>query len=70
EMQVFQKLLGTDLNGAQLLQIARTTALRRVAVKRPAKAPYLGKQTADFQIRSPKTRFDVYLASPATDTSF
>ncbi|WP_456381154.1 class I SAM-dependent methyltransferase [Thiolapillus sp.] len=65
EMQSFQKLLGEDQNGPELLRIARETATKRVAIKRPRKAPFLGGQAADFQIHSPKTRFDVYLIPPA-----
>lgn len=61
EMQTFQKLLGPDQQGTALLQIARETARRRVAVKRPRKAPFLGDQAPSFQISGVKTRYDVYL---------
>lgn len=61
EMQSFQKLLGADQDGPQLLQIARTCTHGRVAVKRPLKAPFLGAQAPNFQILRPKIRFDVYL---------
>ena len=69
EMQAFQKLLGEDRNGPGLLRIARETAMKRVVVKRPRKAPCLGGQTADFQICGPKTRFDVYLTAPPADNA-
>jgi len=65
EMQSFQRLLGEDRNGPGLLRMARETARKRVAVKRPRKAHFLGGQAADFQIFGSKTRFDVYLTLPA-----
>ncbi len=61
EMQSFQKLLGEDRQGAEMLNIARQRVRKRVAVKRPVKAGFLGDETADFQILRPKIRFDVYL---------
>ncbi len=69
EMQSFRKLLGEDRNGPELLHIARQTAGKRVAVKRPRKAPFLGGQQADFQVFAPKTRFDVYLTAPPADSA-
>ncbi len=69
EMQAFQKLLGEDRNGPGLLRIAMETAKKRVVVKRPRKALFLGGQAADFQIHSPKTRFDVYLTAPPANSA-
>ncbi|WP_456413339.1 class I SAM-dependent methyltransferase [Thiolapillus sp.] len=69
EMQALQKLLGEDRSGPGLLHVARQTAGKRVVVKRPRKAPFLGGQRADFQICAPNTRFDVYLTAPPADSA-
>lgn len=61
EMQTFQRLLGADQSGPELLRIARATARKRVAVKRPRKAPFLADEEPAFQIHGAKTRFDIYL---------
>jgi 16S rRNA (guanine1516-N2)-methyltransferase len=61
EMRVLQLLLGPDQQGAGLLQAARRAALHRTAVKRPFRAGFLGDLPPDFQISSPKTRYDIYL---------
>ncbi|WP_456373630.1 class I SAM-dependent methyltransferase [Thiolapillus sp.] len=66
EMRTLQQLLGADRQGAELLTAARRKAGRRVAVKRPARADFLGQRKPDFQIRSPKTRYDIYLPSSAS----
>jgi 16S rRNA (guanine1516-N2)-methyltransferase len=68
EMQTFQKLLGPDQQGEALLQTARETTLKRVVVKRPRKAPFLGDQMPAFQINGAKTRYDVYLSVLPADT--
>ena len=61
EMYTLQQLLGPDQQGGQLLDAARRRAIKRVAVKRPARAPFLADLTPDFQVRAPKTRYDIYL---------
>ncbi len=61
EMQSLQRLLGQDSQGPELLQLARRRARRRVAVKRPFRADFLGKLAPDFQIKGVKTRYDIYL---------
>jgi 16S rRNA (guanine1516-N2)-methyltransferase len=63
EMRTLQLLLGPDQQGTQLLAAARQAARKRVAVKRPARAPFLGELAPDFQIQTPKTRYDIYLPS-------
>ncbi|BAO44203.1 class I SAM-dependent methyltransferase [Thiolapillus brandeum] len=63
EMRTLQLLLGPDQQGSQLLTAARQAARKRVAVKRPARAPFLGEVAPDFRIQAPKTRYDIYLPS-------
>lgn len=60
EMQLFQRLLGKDQNGAELLLTARQAAMKRTVVKRPLKAPWLGNLKPDADIRSRNTRYDIY----------
>ncbi|TVO78769.1 MAG: class I SAM-dependent methyltransferase [Sedimenticola selenatireducens] len=61
EMRLFQLLLGDDQDSAALLERALVLATRRVVVKRPAKAPFLGEQKPSVSITSPNTRYDIYL---------
>ncbi|WP_457668907.1 class I SAM-dependent methyltransferase [Thiolapillus sp.] len=68
-MQSLQKLLGADRDGPLLLRTAKAVTRKRVAVKRPLKAPCLDDQAADFQIVSSKVRFDVYLSDYTEDIS-
>lgn len=60
EMQLLRDLAGDDVDAVALLAHARTLA-PRVAVKRPARAPWLGDQKPDAQIPGTQTRFDLYL---------
>ena len=62
-MQALQRLLGQDLQGDSLLRVAQQNAGKRIAVKRPARAEYLGGVKPDFQVQAAKTRFDIYLSS-------
>ena len=61
EMRIFRQLVGDDPDSAELLTAARDIALNRVVVKRPAKAPSLGDQQPTMVIKSPNTRYDIYL---------
>lgn len=61
EMQIFQKLLGKNENGYDLLQLALEKAKHRVVVKRPRKGEYLNNQKPDYSIQGKSVRFDVYL---------
>jgi 16S rRNA (guanine1516-N2)-methyltransferase len=60
-MRLFQKLLGFDENGDALLQVALRVATKRVVVKRPDYAPFLGDKKPSMQIKGKKHRFDVYV---------
>ncbi|MEM7200198.1 MAG: class I SAM-dependent methyltransferase [Planctomycetota bacterium] len=61
EMQLFRELLGADPDAAELLAIARRAARRRVAVKRPLRAPPIAADV-DAVVRSRRVRWDIYLA--------
>lgn len=60
EMQLFQRLLGTDLDADDLLTPALLLATTRVVVKRPASAPFLMNVKPHSQVVSKKHRYDVY----------
>lgn len=54
-------LYGDKLNEEQtLLNAALATAIQRVVVKRPAKAPPLANSNPVGSIKSPNTRYDIY----------
>lgn len=60
EMQILQSLLG-HVENDQLLEAALKTAGKRVVVKRPKGAEFLGNLAPSHSIESKKTRYDVYL---------
>lgn len=62
EMRVFRDIVGADTDGAELLAAARQCAQKRVTVKRPVKAEWLGDMKPDAEIRSPNTRYDLYFS--------
>ncbi|MFW5450749.1 MAG: class I SAM-dependent methyltransferase [Methylophagaceae bacterium] len=61
DMRLLHQLAGPDTNSEQLLTIAQKTALKRVVVKRPKSAPFVGNQKPDTSIESKNTRYDIYL---------
>lgn len=60
-MQILQKLLGQDTDTEQLLTVARHCAKKRVVVKRPKGAEFIGNLKPAFDVASKNTRYDVYL---------
>ncbi|WP_438971279.1 class I SAM-dependent methyltransferase [Methylophaga sp.] len=60
EMQLLHQLIGPDLDSEELLSIARKKALKRVVVKRPKGADYVGMQKPSVSITSKNTRYDIY----------
>lgn len=61
DMQMFQHLVGADLDADALLEPARALAQHRVVVKRPNHAEFLAGVEPDAQVKSKKHRFDIYL---------
>lgn len=59
-MQIFRRLLDGDEDAEQLWQVAMTKARARVVVKRPVKAPPLGRAPT-HQFEGKTARFDMYL---------
>jgi len=61
EMRILRDIVGDNEDDEKLLNVALFRANKRVVVKRPKYADILGDIKPDFQIKSEKTRFDVYL---------
>lgn len=61
EMRLFRMLVGDDEDAAGLLELARSRAVHRVVVKRPARGGPLGDSAPDGCVRSPNTRYDLYI---------
>ena len=61
EMRFFRELVGNDTDAGQLLEMALKVAERRVVVKRPVKAPFLGDLKPSATVPGKTTRFDLYL---------
>lgn len=60
DMQLLHQLAGADTDSSELLTIAREKAGKRVVVKRPKGAEFVGEQKPAVSIQSKNTRFDVY----------
>ncbi len=60
EMRFFRRLVGDDADAGELLETALEVARRRVVVKRPAKAGFLGDKPS-ATLPGKTTRFDLYL---------
>jgi 16S rRNA (guanine1516-N2)-methyltransferase len=63
EMQLLQRLIGTDDDIVELVAAARAVATRRVVIKRPVWAAPVA-EAPDFTVEGSKVRWDVYLAPP------
>lgn len=61
DMRLLHDLAGPDTDSEQLLTSARASALKRVVVKRPKSAPFVGQQKPATSIESKNTRYDIYL---------
>lgn len=59
-MQVFQHLVGADADADELLPKSLAVARYRVAVKRPAGAPWLGNEKPGLVMEGKSVRYDVY----------
>lgn len=62
DMRLLHQLAGPDTDSEQLLEAARKTALKRVVVKRPKSALFVGDQKPATRIESKNTRYDIYLS--------
>mgnify|MGYP000859270657 CR=1 FL=1 len=61
EMRVFQHLVGADLDADKLLVPALRLAKKRVVVKRPDYATFLGEKQPHFSRETKNHRFDIYM---------
>ena len=61
EMRVLQRLVGSDPDSGALLAVALHRARYRVVVKRPVGSPWLGDIAPTTSVKSPNTRYDVYV---------
>lgn len=60
EMRIFQHIVGKDEDASTLLEPARKLAKKRVVVKRPQYAEFLGNVSPHVSIETKKHRFDIY----------
>lgn len=60
EMRLFRDVVGEDQDANALFLLARTVAKKRVVVKRPRKASFIGELSPAHQITGKSSRFDVY----------
>ncbi|MDB5970768.1 MAG: rRNA methyltransferase [Hydrocarboniphaga sp.] len=62
-MQMLRELTGGDADAAALLDAALASPARRVAVKRGAKAGWLGERKPTHELSGTQARYDIYLNS-------
>lgn len=63
EMQLLHKLVGADTDSNDLLSIAKQRVKKRVVVKRPKNAEFVGDQKPTVSIEGKTTRYDVYVTT-------
>lgn len=61
DMRLLHQMVGADTDSEQLLVAARQAANKRVVVKRPKGADYVGNIKPATSIASKNTRYDIYL---------
>jgi 16S rRNA (guanine1516-N2)-methyltransferase len=61
DIRALQELLGPDRDSGALVEVALQHARRRVVVKRPRRAGWLGDRKPDTCIDSKRTRYDIYV---------
>lgn len=62
DMRLLHQLAGPDTDSEQLLTTARNTAQKRVVIKRPKPAPFVGNHKPATSIESKNTRYDIYIS--------
>lgn len=68
EMRLIRDIVGTDLDAAQLMQVALETAQNRVVLKWPLRAePMPGVRKPSHQISGKSTRYDVFVKAKITN---
>lgn len=67
EMQIFQALIGGDMDADNLLEPALAYATYRVVVKRPKQAPFLNNKEPSLQLVGKSSRFDIYTKKKLPD---
>ncbi len=60
EMRVFKDIVGDDPDSDNLIHKALAAPVKRVVVKRPKQAPFLGGVNPSLQIQGKSGRFDIY----------
>jgi 16S rRNA (guanine1516-N2)-methyltransferase len=65
-MSVFHQIVGKDMDAGDLLKAARQFDCKKIIVKRPNAAPFLGDIKPSSQVKSKKHRYDVYLPIRST----
>jgi 16S rRNA (guanine1516-N2)-methyltransferase len=63
DMRLLHQLAGPDIDSKQLLSESMRVALKRVVVKRPKGAEFVGQQKPATSIESKNTRYDIYLTN-------
>ncbi|MCR4651304.1 MAG: class I SAM-dependent methyltransferase [Lachnospiraceae bacterium] len=58
KFQLLQQLEAPEEDGGRMLEAAMERALKRIVIKRPAKAPYLGDIKPDYSIKGSSVRYD------------
>ena len=61
ELRIIRNRVGADHDSEILLEKALQTGAKRVVVKRPSHAPFVGDKSPHHSVESPNTRFDVYM---------
>ena len=66
DMQMLQYLVGEDKDAEDLLNIALSTKVERIVVKRPRTEDAIASQKANYTLDGKRNRYDIYLQSSKT----
>ncbi len=61
DMRIIRQLVGDDEDADNLLTFALHTGIKKIVVKRPKNAPFLGNKTPTTSLKEKNSRFDIYL---------
>ena len=66
DMQMLQYLVGEDKDAEDLFNIALSTKIERIVVKRPRTEDAIASQKANYTLDGKRNRYDIYLQSSKT----
>lgn len=61
ELRIIRDIVGVDEDAEQVMNLALKTQAKRLVIKRPKLAGFLGDRVPDFSVKGSSLRYDIYL---------